>query len=190
MIGDPASSGKAIDASVPRIASLAFDDPRHLAAHRFLVEEAESLDERDFDRWLTMLAEDVVYRVPVTSTIARGARSGKPGGMDHYHEDRYSLQMRIARFRTEFGWTEDPPSRTRHLITNVRTFASDAANEILVRSSLLLFRSRGDLHGPDLICGQRTDVLRRMRDGILLLRERTVVLDESVLRTQNLAIFL
>lgn len=173
-----------------RRSALSFDDPMHLAAHRFLVEEAQALDERDFDAWLGMLAPDVVYQVPVTSTEARGKRSGKPGAMDHYHDDFYSLKARIERFRTNFAWAEDPPSRTRRLLSNVCAYAGDVPDEIQVRSSFLLFRSRGDLRGPDFVCGARTDLLRRVDDRTLLLRARKVMLDESVLRTQNLAMFL
>jgi phthalate 3,4-dioxygenase beta subunit len=169
---------------------LSFGDPAHLAAHRFLVEEAHVLDQRDFEAWLAMLAPDVRYRVPVTSTAARGAPSGKPGGMDHYDEDLYSLKTRVDRFRTNFAWAEDPPSRTRHFVSNVCTFAGESANEVQVRSYLLLFRSRGDLRAPDFVSGMRDDVLRREGDDRLLLKRREVTLDESVLRTQNLAIFL
>ena len=43
--------------------------------------------------------------------------------MAHFDEDKYSLRRRVARFPTEHAWTEDPPSRLRHHITNVRTFA-------------------------------------------------------------------
>ena len=45
--------------------------------------------------------------------------------MAHFDEDRYALDKRVERLLTEHAWTEDPPSRTRHLVTNVRTFATD-----------------------------------------------------------------
>ncbi len=171
--------------------SLPFDDARHLAAHRFLVEEALVLDERDFDAWLDLLAPDVHYQVPVTTTVARGSRSGKSADVSHYDEDFFSLTMRVDRFRTNFAWAEDPPSRTRRLVTNVCCYPGTAPDEVRVRSSLLLFRSRGDLRDSDLICGGRDDVLRRAGEaGDFLLVRRQVTLDESVLHTQNLALFL
>jgi phthalate 3,4-dioxygenase beta subunit len=42
---------------------------------------------------------------------------------------------------------------------------------------------------PDLVSAERTDVLREV-DGELRLARRDVLVDESVLRTQNLAVFI
>ena len=54
---------------------------------------------------------------------------------------------------------------------------------------MLLFRSRGDTRAPDLLSAGRTDLLRETGDGLRLAR-REITVDESVLRTQNLAVFL
>jgi hypothetical protein len=54
---------------------------------------------------------------------------------------------------------------------------------------VLLFRSRLDVRAPELISAERTDLLRTV-DGELRLARRHVLVDESVLRTQNLAIFI
>jgi 3-phenylpropionate/cinnamic acid dioxygenase small subunit len=167
--------------------TLPFDHPMHLAAHRFMVEEAYAQDRRDFDAWLEMLAPDVSYRVPVTSTF--GANPHKQGEMDHLSEDLYSLRMRVARLKTNLAWTESPPSRTRHLITNVCCYRTEKSDEIRVLSAFLVFRTQGDYQGPDLLAGMRDDILRQCGEDLRLVR-RVVSLDESVLKTQNLAIFL
>lgn len=169
--------------------SLAFDDARHLTAHRWLVEEAYVLDHQDYATWLELLAEDVHYFMPVKVTTALGAGYDTAPGMAHFDENKYSLSRRVARFATEHAWTEDPPSRIRHYVTNVRTFETDAADEIIVDSAVLLFRSRGDVREPAIISAGREDLLRRDGDRWLLAR-RHIAVDESVLRTQNLAIFL
>lgn len=166
---------------------LPFNHPLHLAANEFLVREAYVQDGRDFDLWLTMMTPDIVYRVPVTSTF--GAAPHKIGEMDHLSEDLYSLKMRIARLKSNLAWTESPPSRTRHMITNVCCYETDRNNEILALSAFLIFRTQGDYQGPDLIAGAREDILRQENDGMRLAR-RVVSLDEAVLKTQNLAIFL
>lgn len=166
---------------------LPFDHPLHLAAHEFLVKEAYIQDRRDFDAWLALMAEDVVYRVPVTSTL--GAMAHKADEMDHLCEDLFSLKMRVARLKSNLAWTESPPSRTRHMVTNVCCYRTEKDNEVRVLSAILVFRTQGDYMGPDLIAGSREDILRQ-ENGEMKLAQRIVRLDEAVLKTQNLAIFL
>lgn len=155
----------------------------------FLYHEAEVLDERRHREWLALLAEDVAYRAPVRVTSPHSLADSTLPDMAHFDEDRYSLTKRIERLETDFAWAEDPPSRTRRFVTNIRCFEGERAGEILARSNLLLFRSRGDVHAPDLVAATRTDVLREVH-GALVLARRDILLDESVLRTQNLAVFL
>jgi phthalate 3,4-dioxygenase subunit beta len=168
---------------------LPFSDIRHLAAHQFLVDEAYLLDAQHYEAWLDTLTDDIRYIMPVRATTARGASAVRGPGMAHFDEDKYSLTQRVARFATEHAWTEDPPSRLRHFITNVRTFQCDDPDELLVESAELLFRSRGDVHESALVSCGRQDVLRRC-DDVWKLARRNIIADESVLRTQNLAVFL
>src|SRR6201999_2214703 len=98
---------------------------------------------------------------------ARGTGFDTSPGMAHFDEDKYSLRQRVARFATEHAWTEDPPSRLRHFITNVRTFAPDDPRDdeqLEVESAELLFRSRGDVNESALVSCGREDVLRRCGD--------------------------
>ena len=167
---------------------LPYGDPAHLAAHQFLVEEAALLDAADYASWLNLLCEDIRYVMPVRVTTARGADFDSLADMGHFDENMYALRKRVQRLATDHAWTEDPPSRTRHFVTNIRTFRH-RTSELRVESSLLLFRSRGDTREPDLISAGRTDLLRETGDGLRLAR-REILVDESVLRTQNLAVFL
>ncbi|MCW2659991.1 MAG: aromatic-ring-hydroxylating dioxygenase, beta subunit [Mycobacterium sp.] len=169
--------------------SLPFDDVRHLQAHQFLVDEAYLLDAQQYDVWLDILTDDIRYVMPVRVTTARGAGFDTSPGMAHFDEDKYSLGQRVARFATEHAWAEDPPSRLRHFITNVRAFECDEDAELLVESAELLFRSRGDVNESALVSCGREDVLRRCGNSWKLAR-RKVFVDESVLRMQNLAVFL
>jgi len=155
----------------------------------FLYREAEILDERRHDEWLAMLTDDIRYLVPVRVTSAHSLADSALRDMAHFDEDLYSLRKRVERFATEHAWAEDPPSRTRRHVTNVRCYEGDSDADVVTRSNLLLFRSRGDIHDHDLLSATRTDALRR-EGGRLKLARRTVLLDESVLRTQNLAVFL
>jgi phthalate 3,4-dioxygenase subunit beta len=148
------------------------------------------LDEHRYEEWLALMTSNVEYRMPVRVTASGGAANTFLEGMDHFFEDIYSLRKRVERLRTEHAWTEDPPSRVRHFVTNVRTYdVEHNDDELLVRSYLLLFRSRGDLREAELVSAERSDILHHETGGWRLAR-RHLTVDRSVLRTQNLAIFL
>ena len=168
---------------------LPYTDPAHQGAHQFLVEEAALLDAADYSGWLGLLCEDIRYLMPVRVTTARGAGFDTHPDMGHFDEDLYALRKRVQRLATDHAWTEDPPSRTRHFVTNVRTFRSGDHAELRVESAVLLFRSRGDTREADLVSAGRTDRLRETAAGLRLAR-REILVDEAVLRTQNLAVFL
>ena len=169
--------------------ALPFNEIRHLQAHQFLVDEAYLLDAQQYEMWLDTLTDDIHYVMPVRVTTARGAGFDTSPGMAHFDEDRYSLSQRVARMGTEHVWAEDPPSRLRHFITNVRTFADDDDKHVFVESAELLFRSRGDVNESALVSCGREDLLRWCDDRWKLAR-RKIIADESVLRMQNLAVFL
>ncbi len=189
------SEQSALGAHAPRTQrtgqTLPFNDELHLEAHRWLIDEAYLLDAQDYSEWLSRIADDVHYIMPVRVTTALGAGYTTSPGMAHWDENKYSLSRRVARFATDHAWTEDPPSRLRHYITNVRTFRTPNPDEIIVDSAVLLFRSRGDVGESSTVSAGREDLLRRTssRSGWELAR-RTIMVDESVIRMQNLAIFL
>ena len=165
-----------------------FNDERHLLAHQFLVDEAYLLDTQSYDAWLDLLTDDIHYVMPVRVSTALGAGFDTSPGMAHFDENKYTLSRRVARFRTEHAWTEDPPSRLRHYITNVRTFATDDDQHLIVESAELLYRSRGDVNEAALISCGREDLLRM--DTQCKLARRTICIDDAVVRMQNLAVFL
>lgn len=174
--------------AVPAV-SLPYGDERHGRAHQFLVEEAHLLDTSQFEAWLGLMDPAIRYRMPVRVTASKAVDESTVQMMDHFNEDLYSLRKRVERFATSHAWTEDPQSRLRHHVSNVRTFAGDRPDELTVESALLLYRSRGDQNPPSMLSAGRHDTLRITDDG-LRLASRLIEVDESVLRTQNLAIFL
>ncbi len=159
-----------------------------VAVQDFLVREAELLDDRDFEDWLELFAPDIEYTAPVRVT----RKTPNPTVIDdtpYFDENLQSLTLRVKRLRTDVAWAEDPPSHTRRFVTNIRVRPGASDDELDVRSSLMLFRSRGDMGAYDLIVGERQDVLRAV-DGELRIARRRIVFDQSSLGTKNLAVFL
>lgn len=153
-----------------------------------LYHEAELLDGGRLDEWLDLLAEDVAYQMPVRLTRERGRPDDFSTDMQFFWDDRASLALRVQRLRTEYAWAEDPPSRTRHFISNVRVRPGAAPNEVDVRSYVLIYRNRGEAADFDLISGERQEVWRRTNGGWRLAR-RVFMVDQATLGTRNLAIF-
>lgn len=167
----------------------AIDLETRLAVQDLLVGEAEMLDDRRFEDWLELFTDDVQYTAPVRVT-RKAPADDVDDAIGHFDETIQSLTLRVRRLRTDVAWAEDPPSHTRRFVTNIRVRpAGDGSGDLLVRSNLMLFRSRGDLGAYDLICGERQDRLRPV-DGGWRIASRRAVLDQASLGTKNLGVFL
>ena len=105
---------------------------------------------REVEKFLYMEADDVRYwmpirpnRYPVNSkaiTILDGSRYeeaeiSSEEELAFMDEDKDSLTRRIARLDTGMAWAEDPPSRTRHIITNIEVEAGDTEDELRAYSN-------------------------------------------------------
>jgi len=155
----------------------------------FLMREAELLDDRRFEEWMEILTEDIYYRVPIRTSRERDEASEFLAESAWFSENWKALQMRTKRLASKGTLSEDPPSRTRHFISNIRLREASGPNEIAVKSNLLVYRSRGDSVQYDLFSGERRDVLRRV-NGSWKLARRDILLDQAVLGAQDLSIIL
>jgi 3-phenylpropionate/cinnamic acid dioxygenase small subunit len=98
------------------------------------------------------------------------------------------LEARVYKLSTGFAWSEDPRSRTRHLITNVRIVETPSSDEVLAECNFVVYRTRLETD-EDFWVGRRLDALRRT-DGAWKIARREVYLDQTVLMSKNLSTFL
>jgi 3-phenylpropionate/cinnamic acid dioxygenase small subunit len=157
----------------------------------YLYEEASLLDQIRLQEWAATLATDLIYTAPLRETRGMSHQAATyVRSVQHFHDDYRSVMGRIMRLTgTKSAWAEDPPSRTRRLVTNVLVHTTAKAEEFAVVSYLLVTRSRFNFDEFDLISCERHDVLRRDGASFKLAR-REILLDQAVLGTANLAIFL
>lgn len=175
--------------AVTRSASTIDDLLLHHEISQFLYDEAALLSERRFDDWLELFADDAEYQVPIRVTRERGAAwEVSPTGR-LFDDTKQTLGVRIARLNTEYAWAEDPPSRVRYYLSNIRIRPADEPDAYHVHYNVLIYRSRGELPEYELLSTQRTDLLRRTEAGWRIAR-RTIVVDQSVLAVRNLSYFL
>jgi biphenyl 2,3-dioxygenase beta subunit len=156
-------------------------------AEEFLYREASLLDERRLDEWLALCTDDIHYWMPIRRTTTAKEIANeftKPGDMAFFDDDKQTLGLRVQRLQVGRAWAEDPPSRTRHTVSNVRILSADA-NVILVALNFHLYRTRLDSEEDSWI-GRREDLLRR-ENGTLKLARRHIFLDQTVILSQNMS---
>ncbi|WP_068808477.1 aromatic-ring-hydroxylating dioxygenase subunit beta [Immundisolibacter cernigliae] len=159
---------------------------------QFLYAEAELLDAWKFRDWLALMAPDVHYWAPVRENrLAREMEREMypPGTAAHFDENLHMLGERVNRLYTNMAWSEAPPSRTRHLVSNVRAHTTGQADEFDVQSSFHVYRTSSERH-QDSVIGKRFDRLRRANApyGFQIVN-RTVVFDMATLLVKNLSLF-
>src|SRR4029453_5540200 len=94
----------------------------HFEVGQFYYEEAELLDDGRFADWLHLLSHALADWMPTRTNRLRRQQAlsiAARGEAAFYDETKESLAWRIRRFDSGMAWAEDPPSRTRHLITNI-----------------------------------------------------------------------
>ena len=129
---------------------------------QFLYAEAALLDAREYRAWLGLLADDIHYWMPIRRTVTLSdidLEFTKPGGMAYFDDDRTMLEMRVKKLEAGSAWSEDPPSRSRHFVSNVRILAVEA-DEISVEVCFHLYRTRLNTEVGSWV-GRRLDLLRR-----------------------------
>ena len=99
------------------------------AVEQFLYAEAALLDARRFEEWLALFSDDASYFVPIRRTRTQDELEyefTRSGEMAFFDDTKQTLARRIKKLATGRAWSEDPPSRTRHLITNIRIMETRA----------------------------------------------------------------
>lgn len=157
----------------------------------FLYREALALDERRFRDWLEYLADDIRYEVPVRVTREALADWELAPTSRIFDDTKATLEVRVQRLETDFAWAEQPPSRTRHFVTNVVVDPGDVENEYLVQSNCFIYRSRGDEPTPSFYSLFRKDTVRRTSTapGWEIAR-RWAAFDQSLINAHNMSIFI
>jgi biphenyl 2,3-dioxygenase subunit beta len=160
---------------------------------QFLFVEARILDERRIEEWYKLLADDLHYYMPTRYNRARREMKyefSAPNEAALFDDDKPSIWQRIKRLQSGAAWSEEPPSRTRHLITNIEVHPTVKEHEFEVESCYVLYRSRLETD-VDIFVGSRHDLLRRVEGSLLdwQIVNRIIILDQAVVQATNMSIF-
>jgi 3-phenylpropionate/cinnamic acid dioxygenase small subunit len=152
----------------------------------WLYREAAMLDRGEFSAWFKTLAPDIVYDMPTRMSVYPKDGDGFDPNFGFFAENHASLETRVKRLQTDQAWAEQPGSRTRHYVSNLLVDQLEDGT-FLATSAFLVTRIRSDMP-YDLFTGERRDILRVQGDG-LVLAKRTILIDQTVLKSYNLSIF-
>lgn len=156
----------------------------------FLYLEADLLDQRRFREWLDLLAEDIVYFMPIRRNVKFGQHAERENtrqgeGISWFDEDKWTLTKRVEQILTGVHYAEEPLSRVTHMVSNVRLLEA-GTDQVTVGSRFLVHQNRVEYESYTFI-GRRTDILRRNGDSWLIAR-RELILEQNVLLAKNLSI--
>lgn len=107
---------------------------------KFVKREARLADDKRFDEWYELFAEDGHYWVP--------AAPGQADPRLHNslaYEDKLLLRLRVERLKSERAFSLRPASRSLHVLQEPEVEKrDDARGEYLTRTPFLYTETRGD----------------------------------------------
>lgn len=105
---------------------------------KFLIHEVRLLDERRFEEWMNLFAEDGYYWVPTDP-----AQNDPYAAVSIYFDDRALMKTRLSRLNHPKIHSQKPASRTVHYVSNIDIDEEhEIDGEILVHSNLLMLEYR------------------------------------------------
>jgi p-cumate 2,3-dioxygenase beta subunit len=146
----------------------------------FLYEEAALLDAWKLDEWLALLTPDATYRLPSNDRPDSDPR----GTLFTIADDIARIRARVTRLKDRNAHAEQPPSRTRRLITNVRIVEK---NPLRVEANFVVYRHRSD--DVRQYVGRYRYVLKKT-DGKLMIAAREAILDAMELASLGTVSFI
>ena len=127
---------------------------------------AELLDERRFREWMGLFAEDGTYWVPAVPDQASPFDQASL-----FYDDRELMKTRVERLEHPRIHVQTPPSRTAHLVGNIRLEqANESTNEFVVGSTVVMVEYR-DEH-QRVFAGRQHHRLRREGEGLRIVQKR------------------
>ena len=139
------------------------------AIEEFLIHEADLLYQRRFEDWAALFTDDGIYWVPAVPD-----QDNPFDTISIFYDDREGRDVRIRRLRHPKNLAQEPPTRTLHVVQNVRAEAA-GDGDIAVRSRLLMLEYRNGvqrLYGAT--CQHR---LRRRPGGFAIAHKRVDLLN-------------
>jgi 3-phenylpropionate/cinnamic acid dioxygenase small subunit len=125
---------------------------------QFIYREARFQDELRYDEWEELWTDDAIYWVPANSDSSDPERE-----MSIIFDNRARIATRIKQLHTGKRHSQNPPSRLRHLISNVELLGTEG-DDVRAGANFIVYESRE--RGVTLWAGRSIYKLRRTEAGM------------------------
>ncbi|HXG36832.1 MAG TPA: aromatic-ring-hydroxylating dioxygenase subunit beta [Dehalococcoidia bacterium] len=102
----------------------------------FLFKEARLIDDEKFEEWVDLFTEDTLYWAPCNRNEIDPSRE-----VSLVYDDKSRMLDRVWRLRSGLAYSQEPASRTRHMISNVEIVEA-GAEKVVVSSNFAIFENR------------------------------------------------
>jgi 3-phenylpropionate/cinnamic acid dioxygenase small subunit len=136
-------------------------------AEDLLYREARLLDDHCYQEWLAMLDENATYWIPCNGEGIDPNRE-----ISLVFDDKHRLTDRVGRLESGLAHAQNPPSKTKRLISNVQ-IENATDNAATVLSGFILYELR---HGKERVFAGRYQHHLRLVDGTWKIASKKVVL--------------
>lgn len=134
-----------------------------------LYREARLLDEGRFEEWLSLFTDDAVYWVP-------GSDPDDPMAASIIYDDRPTMEDRVRRLRSPLAFSQSPPSKTLHQVTNVEVL-EEGEDRAEVTSAYVIHETR--LGVSRVFAGRAYFSLRKEMGAWKIARKKVVLLQRE-----------
>lgn len=143
----------------------------------FIYREARLLDDRQWDEWLTLYAEDVEYWMPSWDDDDQPTEDPQSEISLIYYPNRNGLEDRVFRIKTERSGASTPEPRTCHMIGNIEVL-EERPDAVDVRYNFHTLNHRYKV--TDQFFGTTHLTLRRQEAGFLIARKKIVLKNDYI----------
>jgi 3-phenylpropionate/cinnamic acid dioxygenase small subunit len=139
---------------------------------QFIYREARLADDVEYDQWEALWTDDAIYWVP-----ANGDDIDPTTQMSVLFDNRSRIATRIKQLHTGKRHSQNPPSRLRHLVSNIELLDNDEDDDIRAGANFLIYESRE--RGVTLWAGRSEYKLRRTEDGLRMAYKKVLLVNND-----------
>ncbi|RLA17466.1 MAG: benzoate 1,2-dioxygenase small subunit [Gammaproteobacteria bacterium] len=152
------------------------DDLQH-SVEAFLYTESECLDEKKWDDWLALFADDCEYWIPSWHDEHEYTSDPNNELSLMYYNSKIGLEDRIFRIKSGHSSASTPLPRTCHLITNVRpTMQDDGTCLVKTNWSVHYYKAHTEGH----FFGAYEYVLQKDEDSWLIKNKKIILMNDRI----------